>query len=135
VTRRSNYAKLFAIQHETTVTNYRSFDLYLLPHAVHALVANVVYPTSSWPFNDGQWGRPCYNTNMNATNSTSIASPGESAFDPYVIIGPVVLGALVNASFFGCLVIQTYFYYANFAKDHRTIKLMVSDTDMRNLNR
>ncbi|KAJ8581638.1 hypothetical protein M405DRAFT_777237 [Rhizopogon salebrosus TDB-379] len=62
---------------------------------------------------------------MNATNSTSIASPGESAFDPYVIIGPVVLGALVNASFFGCLVIQTYFYYANFAKDHRTIKLMV----------
>ncbi|KAJ8586652.1 hypothetical protein M405DRAFT_935240 [Rhizopogon salebrosus TDB-379] len=61
---------------------------------------------------------------MNATNSTSIASP--STFDPYLIIGPVVLGALVNASFFGCLVIQTYFYYANFAKDHRTIKLMVT---------
>jgi hypothetical protein len=71
---------------------------------------------------------------MNATNSTSIASPGESTFDPYVIIGPIVLGALVNACFFGCLVIQTYFYYGNFTKDHRTIKLMVSDTGMRNLN-
>ncbi|KAJ8586654.1 hypothetical protein M405DRAFT_935241 [Rhizopogon salebrosus TDB-379] len=63
---------------------------------------------------------------MNATNSTPIASPGESTFDPYLIIGPVVLSALVNASFFGCLVIQTYFYYVNFAKDHRTIKLMVA---------
>jgi hypothetical protein len=72
---------------------------------------------------------------MNAINSTFIASPRKGTFDPYVIIGPVVLGALVNASFFGCLIIQTYFYYANFAKDHRTIKLMVSDTGMRNLNR
>jgi hypothetical protein len=72
---------------------------------------------------------------MNAINSTPIASPRKGIFDPYVIIGPVVLGALVNASFFGCLIIQTYFYYANFAKDHRTIKFMVSDTSMRNLNR
>jgi hypothetical protein len=71
---------------------------------------------------------------MDATNSTSITSPGESTFNPYFVIGPVLVGALVNASFFGCLVIQTYFYYANFAKDRRMIKLMVSDTGMGNLN-
>ncbi|OAX34187.1 hypothetical protein K503DRAFT_675545, partial [Rhizopogon vinicolor AM-OR11-026] len=48
-------------------------------------------------------------------------------FNPYTIIGPVVLGGLVNAALFGCLTIQTYVYYANFAKDHRAIKIMVSD--------
>ncbi|OJA11157.1 hypothetical protein AZE42_13746 [Rhizopogon vesiculosus] len=65
---------------------------------------------------------------MNATtgSSTSVASPSESAFNPYTIIGPVVLGGLVNASLFGCLVIQTYVYYANFAKDNRAIKVMVA---------
>ncbi|OJA20752.1 hypothetical protein AZE42_12282, partial [Rhizopogon vesiculosus] len=65
---------------------------------------------------------------MNATtgSSTSVASPSESAFNPYTIIGPVVLGGLVNASLFGCLVIQTYVYYANFVKDHRAIKVMVA---------
>ncbi|OJA20819.1 hypothetical protein AZE42_12851 [Rhizopogon vesiculosus] len=62
---------------------------------------------------------------MNVTNSTNVASPSdESALNPYTIIGPVVLGGLINASLFGCLVIQTYVYYASFAKDHQAIKLM-----------
>jgi len=67
-------------------------------------------------------------------NATSAVSPSESSFNPYIVIGPVVLGALVNACLFGCLVIQTYVYYANFPKDHRAIKILVSDTGMRNTN-
>jgi len=63
--------------------------------------------------------------------STSVV---ESTFNPYVVIGPVVLGALVNACLFGGLVIQTYVYYANFPKDHRSIKILVSDTGMRSMN-
>jgi len=62
---------------------------------------------------------------MNVTNSTNVASLGES-FNVYAYIGPVVLGSLVNASLFGCLVIQTYVYYANFAKDHLATKALVS---------
>lgn len=63
---------------------------------------------------------------MNATVSTGVASQCESPFNAYLFIGPVVLGALVNASLFGSLVIQTYVYYANFANDHRAIKFLVS---------
>ncbi|KAG2155077.1 uncharacterized protein EDB93DRAFT_1131124 [Suillus bovinus] len=42
------------------------------------------------------------------------------------MIGPVVLGALVNACLFGGLAIQTHVYYANFPKDHRGMKLTVA---------
>jgi len=64
---------------------------------------------------------------MNVTSSTDVAIRLEvESFNAYVYIGPVVLGSLVNASLFGCLVIQTYVYYANFAKDHRAIKALVS---------
>lgn len=71
---------------------------------------------------------------MDDTHSTSVVGQNESTFNPYVVIGPVVLGALVNACLFGCLVIQTYVYYSNFPKDHRAIKILVSDTGMRNMN-
>ncbi|KAG2156349.1 hypothetical protein DEU56DRAFT_937435 [Suillus clintonianus] len=42
------------------------------------------------------------------------------------MIGPVVLGALVNACLFGCLIVQTYVYYANFGNDRRAIKITVA---------
>ncbi|KAG2143577.1 hypothetical protein DEU56DRAFT_910711 [Suillus clintonianus] len=66
---------------------------------------------------------------MNATDSSSVAAPSffqVAVFNAYVIVGPVVLGALIDACLFGCLIIQTYVYYANFANDHRAIKLTVA---------
>ncbi|KAG1755404.1 hypothetical protein EDB19DRAFT_1901621 [Suillus lakei] len=69
---------------------------------------------------------------MNATNSSGVITSCEHvslsivAFNAYVMIGPVVLGALVNACLFGCLIVQTYVYYANFANDHRAIKFTVA---------
>ncbi|KAG1722899.1 hypothetical protein EDB19DRAFT_1916402 [Suillus lakei] len=66
---------------------------------------------------------------MNATDSSSIAAPSSfqvATFNAYIIVGPVVLGSLVDAGLFGCLIIQTYVYYANFANDHRAIKLTVA---------
>ena len=81
-----------------------------------------------------------YHIMMYATNSSGVGVPGESAslhiaiFHAYIIIGPVVLGALVNACLFGCLIVQTYLYYANFPNDHRGIRFMVSETGMKNTN-
>ncbi|KAG1752502.1 uncharacterized protein EDB91DRAFT_1343546, partial [Suillus paluster] len=69
---------------------------------------------------------------MNATNSSTVITQGEDApfsvvtFNAYVIIGPMVLSALVNACFFGVLIVQIYVYYANFANDHRAMKLTVA---------
>ena len=77
---------------------------------------------------------------MNAANSSSVGVQGENTplplatFNAYVFIGPVVLGGLVNACLFGCLIIQTYLYYANFVKDHRGVKLTVSEIGMRRMN-
>ncbi|KAG1873717.1 hypothetical protein DFJ58DRAFT_759859 [Suillus subalutaceus] len=62
---------------------------------------------------------------MNVTNPTApqnVLPP----FNAYIMIGPVVLGALVNACIFGGLVIQTYVYYANFPNDHRVMKLTIA---------
>ncbi|KAG2110780.1 hypothetical protein BD769DRAFT_79298 [Suillus cothurnatus] len=42
------------------------------------------------------------------------------------MVGPVVLGALVNACLFGGFVVQTYIYYANFPNDHRVMKFTVA---------
>lgn len=75
---------------------------------------------------------------MNITNSSGVITLYESAplvvitFNAYTMLGPVVLGALVNACLFGCLIVQTCVYYANFVNDHRGIKFTVSEISMRN---
>ncbi|KAG1906911.1 uncharacterized protein F5891DRAFT_999328 [Suillus fuscotomentosus] len=56
---------------------------------------------------------------MNSRRELNVLPP----FNAYIMIGPVVLGALVNACLFGGLVIQTYVYHANFPNDHRVVKL------------
>lgn len=63
-----------------------------------------------------------------STNSSTPAAPQDvvPSFNVYVIIGPVVVGALVNACLFGGLVIQTYIYYVNFRNDHRVMRLTVA---------
>lgn len=48
------------------------------------------------------------------------------AFDPRVDIGPVQVGAILSAAFFGCLVAQTYMYYRMFPKDPLKLKLIVA---------
>lgn len=48
------------------------------------------------------------------------------AFDPRVDIGPVQVGAILSAAFFGCLVAQTYIYYRMFPKDPLKLKLIVA---------
>jgi hypothetical protein len=48
------------------------------------------------------------------------------AFDPRVDIGPVQVGAILSAAFFGCLVAQTYMYYRMFPKDPLKLKLIAS---------
>ncbi|KAG2073540.1 hypothetical protein BDR04DRAFT_1094450 [Suillus decipiens] len=65
---------------------------------------------------------------MSVTNSSTPAAPQDAvpSFNVYVMIGPVVVGALVNACLFGGLVIQTYIYYANFPNDHRVMRLTVA---------
>ncbi|KAG1755401.1 hypothetical protein EDB19DRAFT_2034127 [Suillus lakei] len=68
---------------------------------------------------------------MNTTNSSTITAPQSVlpsfvVFNVYVMIGPIVLGALVNACLFGVLVVQTYVYYANFSNDHRVMKFTVA---------
>ncbi|KAG1833542.1 hypothetical protein EV424DRAFT_1365862 [Suillus variegatus] len=66
---------------------------------------------------------------MNITNPstpTSLVQNVLPPFNAYTMIGPVVLGALVNACLFGGLVIQTYVYYANFPNDHRMVRLTVA---------
>jgi hypothetical protein len=68
---------------------------------------------------------------MNATDSSTSLSFEVAAFNASIIVGPVVLGTLIDTCLFGCLVIQIYVYYANFANDHRVIKFTVSETAMR----
>ncbi|KAG0709919.1 hypothetical protein DFH29DRAFT_21640 [Suillus ampliporus] len=69
---------------------------------------------------------------MNSTDSNTGTTPGENAplssvaFNAYIMIGPVVLGVLVNACLFGILIVQIHVYYANFANDHRGVKLTVA---------
>ncbi|KAG1815696.1 uncharacterized protein BJ212DRAFT_1358074 [Suillus subaureus] len=63
---------------------------------------------------------------MDATDSSTSLSFEVAAFNASIIVGPVVLGTLVDTCLFGCLVIQTYVYYANFANDHRAIKFTVA---------
>lgn len=63
---------------------------------------------------------------MNITTPTSLVQNVLPPFNAYIMIGPVVLGALVNACLFGGLVIQTYVYHANFPNDHRVVKLTVA---------
>ncbi|KAG1892153.1 hypothetical protein F4604DRAFT_1912886 [Suillus subluteus] len=67
---------------------------------------------------------------MNVTNPTTPTAPQNvlPPFNAYIMIGPVVLGALVNACLFGGVVVQTYVYYANFPNDHRVMKLTVAAT-------
>jgi hypothetical protein len=69
---------------------------------------------------------------MNATNPSTPTSPQNilPPFNVYIMVGPVVLGALVNACLFGGFVVQTYIYYANFPNDHRVMKLTVSEPSM-----
>ncbi|KAG2042140.1 hypothetical protein BDR03DRAFT_997063 [Suillus americanus] len=67
---------------------------------------------------------------MNVTNPTGSTPTALQSvlppFNAYIMIGPVVLGALVNACLFGGLVVQTYVYYANFPNDRRVMKLTVA---------
>ncbi|KAG1755402.1 hypothetical protein EDB19DRAFT_402838 [Suillus lakei] len=63
---------------------------------------------------------------MNSTDTSTSLSFEVAAFNASIIVGPVVLGTLFDACLFGCLVIQTYVYYANFANDHRVIKVTVA---------
>lgn len=67
---------------------------------------------------------------MDATDSSTSLSFEVAAFNASIIVGPVVLGTLVDTCLFGCLVIQTYVYFANFANDHRAIKFTVSEIVM-----
>jgi uncharacterized membrane protein YczE len=67
---------------------------------------------------------------MDATDSSTSLSFEVAAFNASIIVGPVVLGTLVDTCLFGCLVIQTYVYYASFANDHRAIKSTVSEITM-----
>jgi hypothetical protein len=62
---------------------------------------------------------------MNASTPTALQN-ALPPFNVYTMIAPVVLGALINACLFGCLVVQTYVYYANFPNDHRAMKLTVA---------
>ncbi|KAG1892155.1 hypothetical protein F4604DRAFT_1912888 [Suillus subluteus] len=65
---------------------------------------------------------------MNVTDPSTLTASGNvlPPFNVYTMIGPVALGALVNACLFGGLVVQTYVYYANFPNDHRVMKLTVA---------
>lgn len=68
---------------------------------------------------------------MNTTDSSTVTAPQNAllpfvAFDAYVMMGPVVLSALVNACLFGGFVVQTYVYYAHFPNDNRAVKLTVA---------
>ncbi|KAG2152521.1 hypothetical protein BD769DRAFT_1770340 [Suillus cothurnatus] len=63
---------------------------------------------------------------MDATDSSTSLSFQVATFNASITVGPVVLGALVATCLFGCLVVQTYVYYANFANDHRVIKFTVA---------
>ncbi|KAG2156350.1 hypothetical protein DEU56DRAFT_975927 [Suillus clintonianus] len=68
---------------------------------------------------------------MNTTDFSTVTVPQNAlppfvAFDAYVMMGPVVLGALVNACLFGGFVVQTYVYYAHFPNDSRVVKLTVA---------
>ncbi|KAG1873719.1 hypothetical protein DFJ58DRAFT_759869 [Suillus subalutaceus] len=66
---------------------------------------------------------------MNVTDPSTLVTASGNVLPPfnvYTMIGPVVLGALVNACLFGGLVVQTYVYYANFPNDHPVMKLTVA---------
>ncbi|KAG1815697.1 uncharacterized protein BJ212DRAFT_237216 [Suillus subaureus] len=65
---------------------------------------------------------------MNVTNPSPPTALQNALppFNAYIMIGPVVLGALVNACLFGGLIVQIYIYYANFPNDHRMMKLTVA---------
>ncbi|KAG1755400.1 hypothetical protein EDB19DRAFT_1661022 [Suillus lakei] len=65
-------------------------------------------------------------TNPSAVTVPRNALPPFESFNVYIMIGPVVLGALANACFFGGLVVQTYVYYASFPNDNRVMKITVA---------
>lgn len=46
-------------------------------------------------------------------------------FDPRLVIGPVQIGALLSAGFYGCFVAQTVMYFKLFPKDPLTLKIIV----------
>lgn len=48
------------------------------------------------------------------------------AFDPRLVIGPMQVGALLSAAFYGCFVAQTFMYFKMFPKDPLTLKLIVA---------
>ncbi|KAG2032264.1 hypothetical protein BDR03DRAFT_970571 [Suillus americanus] len=47
-------------------------------------------------------------------------------FDPRLVIGPVQVGALLSAGFYGCFVAQTFMYFKLFPKDPLTLKIIVT---------
>jgi hypothetical protein len=47
-------------------------------------------------------------------------------FDPRLVIGPVQIGALLSAGFYGCFVAQTVMYFKLFPKDPLTLKIIVN---------
>ncbi|KAG1752823.1 hypothetical protein EDB19DRAFT_1845172 [Suillus lakei] len=47
-------------------------------------------------------------------------------FDARLVIGPVQVGGLLSAALFGCLVCQSYLYFARFTSDHLGLKATVS---------
>ncbi|KAH7925907.1 hypothetical protein BV22DRAFT_1128676 [Leucogyrophana mollusca] len=57
---------------------------------------------------------------MISLNATSY--PG---FDAASNVGPVDIGAVAVALLFGCLIVQIYIYYSNFADDYRILKMLV----------
>ncbi|KAG2159255.1 uncharacterized protein EDB93DRAFT_276009 [Suillus bovinus] len=47
------------------------------------------------------------------------------AFDPRIVIGPMQVGSLLSAVFYGCLVSQIYLYFKLFPTDPRGFKIFV----------
>ncbi|KAG1876653.1 hypothetical protein DFJ58DRAFT_755559 [Suillus subalutaceus] len=47
-------------------------------------------------------------------------------FDPRLVIGPMQVGALLSAGFYGCFVAQTFMYFKLFPKDPPTLKIIVT---------
>ncbi|KAG1752825.1 hypothetical protein EDB19DRAFT_1670031 [Suillus lakei] len=49
-----------------------------------------------------------------------------SNFNARVVIGPIQVCGLLSAALFGCLVCQSYLYFARFGSDHLALKATVS---------
>jgi hypothetical protein len=47
-------------------------------------------------------------------------------FDARLVIGPIQVGGLLSAALFGCLLCQSYVYFARFTSDHLIVKAAVS---------